>query len=88
MAPGVGLPGAVWVERAPKWLEDFSLNLLPRTAEAVALGLHGAFAFPVVAGGSVIGVIECFSARVEPPDDALLEMMGDIGRLLGRYLSR
>jgi PAS domain S-box-containing protein len=88
MARGVGLPGQVWVQGAPHWIEDFSRSDLPRTADALASGMHGAFAFPVVAGGRTLGVIECFSSRIEPPDEALLAMMGDIGRLLGRYLSR
>ena len=85
---GVGLPGEVLASGRPLWLDDFPGRSLPRTAEAAALGLHGAFAFPVGEDGHLLGVIECFSTRVEPADGALLAMLRDIGRLLGRTLAR
>lgn len=88
MAPGVGLPGRVWRERAPQWMDNFPALDLPRTDAATAHGLHGAFAFPVVDGDRVLGVIEFFSTRIEPPDEPLLAMMHDIGRLLGRFIAR
>lgn len=72
----------------PQWMDNFPALDLPRTDAATAHGLHGAFAFPVVDGDRVLGVVEFFSTRVEPPDEALLEMMHDIGRLLGRFITR
>jgi len=88
MAPGTGLPGRVWQQQAPEWMDNFPALELPRTDAASRQGLHGAFAFPVVDGDRVLGVVEFFSTRVEPPDDALLAMMHDIGRLLGRFIAR
>lgn len=88
MAPGVGLPGRVWRRRSPQWMDNFPALDLPRTDAATAHGLHGAFGFPVVDGDRVLGVVEFFSTRVEPPDEPLLAMMHDIGRLLGRFIAR
>ena len=88
MAPGIGLPGKVWQACTPSWLDDFASCDLPRTARAAARGMHGAFAFPVVDGDRVRGVMEFLTHRVEPPDAALLAMMRDIGQLLGHYLGR
>ena len=86
---GVGLPGAVWDTGTPTWLDDFPSRALPRTETAARTGLHAAFAFPVgVDQHRPLGVIECFSARVEPPDEPLLAMMRDLGRLLGHYIER
>jgi len=85
---GEGLPGKVWASGSALWLDDFPSEALPRTGAAAARGLHGAFAFPVGDDGHSIGVIEFFSAKVEPPDERLLAMMRDIGRLLGRASTR
>ena len=43
----------------------------PRRRERV--GLHGAFALPILRGGDVLGVMEFFSRDIRQPDAALLE---------------
>ncbi|MDH5562807.1 MAG: response regulator [Nitrospirota bacterium] len=52
------------------------------------LGIHGAFAFPIMVGSHVMAVLEFFSRSVETPNPRLLEVMEIIGTQLGRVLER
>ncbi|MFL5494918.1 MAG: PAS domain S-box protein [Gemmatimonadales bacterium] len=86
---GVGLPGRVWQEKEPAWIADVIQDSnFPRARSAAAGGLHGAFGFPVMAGADVIGVIECFSREIRPPDPAVLAMVGSIGGQIGQFAER
>jgi PAS domain S-box-containing protein len=88
-APGVGLPGRVWSSGAPAWIEDVVRDAdLPRTAAASAEGLHGAFAFPVLVDGEVLGVLELFSRRRRGPDLGLLHSLASIGSHFGHFIRR
>jgi PAS domain S-box-containing protein len=88
-SPGVGLPGRVWSSGKPAWIMDVAQDSnFPRAAIARAAGLRGAFAFPVLSGSQVAGVIEFFSRQVRKPDEQLLLMMGALGNLIGLFLSR
>jgi two-component system CheB/CheR fusion protein len=87
--PGVGLPGRVWAGGTAAWVSDVSADdNFPRRQAAVRAGLHAALAFPVAAGGRVLGVIEFFSRDVRPPDGRLLDMMLVIGRQVGQSVAR
>jgi PAS domain S-box-containing protein len=86
---GVGLPGRVWSNLTPVWIPDVSADdNFPRARFAAAEGLHAAFAFPIIAGDSFLGVIEFFSDEIRKPDDALLAMAAGIGNQLGQFLER
>jgi C4-dicarboxylate-specific signal transduction histidine kinase len=50
--------------------------------------LHGAFAFPILLGREVLGVIEFFSRDVWQRDDDLLVMMATIGSQIGQFIER
>ena len=86
---GEGLPGRVWESRMPAWIQDFSQeSSLPRASVAGAVGLCAAFAFPIVSGAEMYGVVECFSREVRQPDHDVFEMMTDIGIKIGQFLER
>src|SRR5262249_49266710 len=86
---GVGLPGRVWAARAPAWIEDVVRDSnFPRAPAAAREGLHGAFAFPVLVGDDILGVVEIFSHETQQPDEELLSMMAGIGGQLGQFLKR
>jgi PAS domain S-box-containing protein len=88
-APGKGLPGRAWAQGAPVWLVDATVEpAFARAAQARRAGLRAAFAFPVLAGSDVLGVIEFFSADAEEPDEALLEMARAIGSDVGQAFRR
>jgi PAS domain S-box-containing protein len=88
-APGVGLPGRVWASSQPAWIEDVTRDAnFPRAPIAAQVGLHGAFAFPILSGGEVMSVIEFFSHKIQQPDDDLLKMMSTIGSQIGQFMER
>jgi PAS domain S-box-containing protein len=88
-ARGVGLPGRVWRAGQAAWILDVvSDTNFPRGSIAAEQGLHGAFAFPILIGGEVAGVIEFFTREVRPPDDALLQIMATLGSHIGHFIER
>jgi two-component system, sensor histidine kinase and response regulator len=87
--PGVGLPGRIWSQAQPVWIEDVTLDPnFPRAATAAQEGLHAAFGFPVLLGAKVLGVLEFFSHQIQQPDRRLLEMMSAIGSQIGQFIER
>ena len=86
---GVGLPGRVWSNGKPAWITDVAQDSnFPRIAMARRAGLHGAFAFPVLFGSEITGVVEFFSRQIRKPDEHLLLMMSALGNQIGLFLSR
>jgi PAS domain S-box-containing protein len=86
LARGVGLPGRVWASEQPAWIPDVVVDRnFPRAAAAERVGLHSAFAFPVLRGTRVVGVMEFFSRDIREPDKALLETMRAAGSQIGLY---
>ena len=87
-APGVGLPGRVWSDPRPVWVRDVTQEQFPRARSAVSAGLHSAFAFPILYGDRVLGVMEFYSAEIRAPDEALLTMFASIGNQIGQFVER
>src|SRR5262249_55902911 len=87
--PGVGLPGRVWVSRAPAYIPDVVQDAnFPRAPIAAREGLHTAYGSPILLGGDVLGVMEFFSHERRPPDQDLLHMMATIGSQIGQFIER
>src|SRR5690606_3644242 len=88
-SPGMGLPGQVWKDRAPRWIADIAgASNFPRLSTAAAAGFQAAFAFPVCAGDDCIGVIEFYSTRLQAGDDKLLESMDALGADIAHFMRR
>jgi len=86
---GVGLPGRIWAEGVSAWIGDVTRDEnFPRAAVAAREGLRGAFGFPIVIEGEVLGVIEFFARQARAPDEDLLRMMAVIGSQIGQFLER
>jgi diguanylate cyclase (GGDEF)-like protein len=84
-AEGVGLPGRVLATRETAWITDTrSDQNFPRRN----LGVRGAFAFPILAGGEVEVVLEFFAEAAVVPNPALLHVMAQLGSHLGRVVER
>jgi signal transduction histidine kinase len=87
--PGEGLPGRVLSSGEPAWIPDVTRDSnFPRARQARDLGVHGAFAFPVLVDGEVAAVLEFFSARTEPARERMLEVMGHVGAQVGASIER
>ncbi|MEP6959135.1 MAG: response regulator [Nitrospirota bacterium] len=86
---GSGLPGRVLESGTAAWIPDVTKDVnFPRAQHAKDIGVKGGFAFPVVVGGTVAGVLEFFSEQEAAPDVRLLEIMQGIGTQLGRVIER
>ncbi len=81
---GVGLPGRVWADGEPVWLTEVSADAnFPRAAAARADGLHSAIGIPLIAGETVVGVVEFFTDQFRSPLPLLIDVFRQIGRTVG-----
>ncbi|MBI2534847.1 MAG: PAS domain S-box protein, partial [Deltaproteobacteria bacterium] len=88
-ASGVGLPGRVWASKEPIWVPDVVKDSnFPGAPIAAKENLHGAFAFPIMVGREVLGVIEFFNHEIREPDLDLINMTVIIGNELGQFIER
>lgn len=88
-ARGEGIPGRVWLERKPLWIQSLRDETnFPRADAAQRADLQSAFAFPILAGGKVVGVLEAFSTANQPQDNELFEMMRVLGAQIGFFILR
>ena len=87
--PGEGLPGRVWARGEPACIRDVADDAdFPRAKLASRAGLRGAFAFPVLLGNEVLGVIENFSVDLWQSDGDLVATMCTIGSQIGQFAKR
>jgi two-component system, sensor histidine kinase and response regulator len=87
--PGIGLPGRVLSSGKPSLILDLSKDPnFPRAESARFAGLRAGFAFPVVAGSEVAAVLEFFADTSQSPDGFFLQLMTQIGTVLGRAVER
>ena len=84
---GVGLPGRVWNDAAPAWIQEFAHDSnFPRAPLAARLGFQSGVGFPIVLRGAVLGVLEFFSRRIRVEDDAMIASMVTIGTQIGQFM--
>ena len=86
---GVGLPGRVWKAKKPVWVRDVTVDAnFPRAVLARESGLKAAFAFPVIASGEVIAVMEFFLREPRDEDERLVKVIAAVGAQLNLALER
>jgi PAS domain S-box-containing protein len=86
---GSGLAGRVWATVTPAYIEDVARDPEFDRAEVAAReGLHAAFAFPIMLGSEVVGVIEFISRDLWQSDEDLLDIMASVGRQIGLFMER
>ncbi len=89
LPPGSGLCGRAWAGRAPVCISDVAQDPSFRRARPAAReGVHAAFAFPILLGGEVLGVIDLVSREIREPDRELLDMMAILGSQIGQFVER
>jgi len=84
-----GLVRRVLVHGKPAWIMDVTKDPgFVRAKSAKEIGVRAGFAFPVLAGSEVLAVLEFFSDKPAEPDEAILELMAQVGTQLGRVMER
>ncbi len=86
---GESLAGRVWAERKPLHLSSLQARRGPLHHRAAAgLGLRNAFAFPILLGGKVQGVVELFNREGVQTSRRLLDIVGAVGIQIGQFMER
>ncbi|MEO8139253.1 MAG: PAS domain-containing protein, partial [Gemmatimonadota bacterium] len=87
MARGEGLPGRVWASGGPAWITDLAKDgNFPRAGAALASGLHAGFAFPIVVGSKLSGVLEFYAREARDPGTDLLLTFAMLGSQFGQFV--
>lgn len=86
LKPGEGLPGRAAASGEPAWAPDLAGEAGRRGAAEA--GLRSGLAFPVMAGGQTAAVLEFYSAEPFEPEQALLDVLAQVGSILGRLVER
>ena len=88
-ASGAGLVRRTYAAAKPIWISDITQDTGLQRRELVArAGLHGAFAFPLIAANQVLGVMEFFHRDVREPDAMLIQIAESIGSQIGQFIVR
>jgi PAS domain S-box-containing protein len=85
---GVGLPGRVWKDGEPAWMEIADDPAYVGAARAAAFGLRWAIVFPIRVADRVTGVMAFLSGAAHEPEPEFLRMMADIGQRVGMFRER
>lgn len=88
---GQNLPGRVFEEGIPLWLNDPQelFSVLPIRAEAARqVGIKAAAAMPIRFGRDVIAVLELFSDQPHEANEVLENLMNDVSAQVGKVLER
>jgi signal transduction histidine kinase/DNA-binding response OmpR family regulator/HAMP domain-containing protein len=91
---GDGLVQRVLASGEPAWTTDLAADAIaPAGADAIAPAgadaeLRAAMCFPILVGREVAGVLEFFLTDATEPDEQLLDLMANVGTVLGRVVER
>lgn len=89
MASGVGLPGRVWQDGRPVWIEDLaSQSTGPRLESALRQKMVSGWAVPVRVGKKVLAVLEFYCHLRIREDPELLAAIETVAASLGQMLAR
>lgn len=85
-ARGVGLPGIVWETAKPRMIADLTSSPhFVRGKPAAEVGLHAAFALPILRAGQVAGVMAFYSSEVHSRDQDALSMLEGVSRQIEQF---
>jgi hypothetical protein len=75
--------------RKPMWISDIAKSgAFKRQRIALDAGLRSAFAFPLMRGSEVLGVMEFFNGDAREPEHALVDIAETIGSEIAPKLKK
>ncbi|MBD1890821.1 PAS domain S-box protein [Coleofasciculus sp. FACHB-SPT9] len=89
-APGIGLPGRVWVSKQPEWQRDVSgesHQVYFRVNLAMKIGLKAALGIPIIADDTVLAVLVFYMFESCEQDERLIELIS-ASTELGLFMQR
>ncbi|GET41119.1 adenylate/guanylate cyclase domain-containing protein [Microseira wollei] len=90
-APHIGLPGRVWANKEPEWIEDVSFEQSQsflRAQLAAKVGLKAGFAIPILANDQVLAVLVFFKKESIPEQPHLVQLVNAVATQLGSLIQR
>jgi signal transduction histidine kinase len=79
---GQGVLGDVWARGTPR-AETIASGGFRRQALLDSVGFEGAVFVPIVQAGGISGIVECFTSDLARVDQALLDVIAEIGSQIG-----
>ena len=86
LAAGAGIVGRVLEENRAFW--NAGAQDAEKGNRAQSRRLQSVFAFPLVAGNAVLGVLEFFGERMDEPDPEFQKTFASIGSQIGQFMER
>ncbi len=84
-----GIIRRAWLTKEPLWIVDVTRDpTFRRAGNAARAGLQSAFAFPVLVGRAVLGVMEFFNRQIHQADELLLRSLRSLGSQIGQFYQR
>jgi PAS domain S-box-containing protein len=88
-APGVGLPGRVWVSKKPAWIPDVTVDPnFSRALFAKEVGFHAAVGIPILAANDVVAVLCFFLRQLRHEDGKMVALVSAVAAQLGTLFQR
>ncbi|WP_017719113.1 EAL domain-containing protein [Kamptonema formosum] len=90
-APGVGLPGRVWLTKQPEWEPHVAAQpetVIVRAQVAAECGFGAGLAIPITAGDRVLAVLVFFMLEPREQDRRLVELVSAVAAQLGELMQR
>lgn len=90
-APGVGMPGRIWLGQQSEWIDDVSTapeQVFLRSQIAANVGLKAAFGVPILAENQVLAVLIFYRDQNLECQPRLLELVSAVATQLGALIQR
>lgn len=89
LSPGAGLPGRVWQNKEPAWINNVTEDMDVRSRVIQVKGeAYGALAFPMMSLEECLGVMCFYGREIQQPDDEFLSMMRAVGDQIVQFIMR
>ncbi|MBY0270836.1 MAG: PAS domain S-box protein [Burkholderiales bacterium] len=78
-----------WIDKTASWLANLHDDKpFRRRASTIRFGWRSAYAFPILIGSDVVGIMEFFGPDSREPDEALVQTTVSIGSQIGQFIQR